>query len=110
MSQPFGQDDGFFQGGYDHQQGGYDMSYTQSGNDFGQFDYGAQAGYDQSFQPQQQTYTGNILTPDQSAYAQPTGSADEEDYDNEPPLLEELGKQGLRISRDSSSNDWTPNE
>lgn len=106
MSGSFAQDDGFFQGSYgndqQHQQG-YDMGYGQQQTEFGSFDYSQQ----QQQQPQQQqgysnyepsqpsfaqqsSYTGNILTPDQHAYSQPN-STDEEDYENEPPLLEELG-------------------
>ncbi|CAD5120420.1 DgyrCDS8988 [Dimorphilus gyrociliatus] len=62
---------------------------------FQQFDYNQQA----DFQSQQtfnapQPYTGNIYTPDTSTsrpYASGSNDVDEEDYENEPPLLEELG-------------------
>ena len=103
MSGGFAQDDGFFQGGYGgDQQQGYDMGYGQQQNDFGSFDYSSQqqsqGGYSNYEQPpsfgQHTPYTGNILTPDQHAYSQPS-SNDEEDYENEPPLLEELGKTNL---------------
>jgi len=103
----FGQEDGFFQGGYGgEQQQGYDMSYgQQQQSDFGNFDYsqqqqqqpgqGVYAGgqYDQAQSGfgQQTPYMGNILTPDQHAFAQSSNGTDEEDYENEPPLLEELG-------------------
>ena len=73
----------------------YDMDSGQFPADpqFGQFDYNQPSqGYGQpsSFlQPQQQTYAGNIMTPDPTAsYATEPGV---EDYENEPPLLEELG-------------------
>lgn len=107
MANNFGQDDGFFQGSYNSQGQGYDMPYSQpqaqtgaGGADFGNFDYSQNSGgaynagqYDQAqpaYVPAQSGYTGNIMTPDQSAFQQPT--SDEEDYENEPPLLEELGK------------------
>lgn len=97
MSGGFGQDDGFFQGSYDNQQQGYGMPFNQQ-QDFGSFDYSSQGGYDiqpqygqsQQFASPQPMYHGNILTPDQSAYVQKS-PVDDEDYENEPPLLEELG-------------------
>ena len=106
MSGNFAQDDGFFSGAYgDQQQTGYDMPYTQgTNNDFGSFDYSQQGqggnfqqpfdqtNTGQAYSQPQQPYMGNILTPDQSSYAQ-AQSTDEEDYENEPPLLEELGKK-----------------
>lgn len=60
---------------------------------FGQFDYsntgGAPAEPSQYYTPQAPAaapYTGSIMTPDPvTPYSSPTG---EEDYDNEPPLLE----------------------
>lgn len=105
MSSNFAQDDGFFQGAYGEQQTGYSMPYEQSANDFGTFDYSqsgagaqeAQTGYsqqqydpNQGFASSHTPYSGNILTPDQSSFTQPV-QTDEDDYENEPPLLEELG-------------------
>ncbi|XP_067940744.1 protein YIPF5-like [Watersipora subatra] len=103
----FEQNDGFYSGNYnEQQQPGYNMSYTPAAaNEFGSFDYSQSQGLPQPAQPvgnfQQQSfdsmqpnnlpsYTGNIYTPDQNAYV-PQGLTDEDDFENEPPLLEELG-------------------
>lgn len=101
MSGGFGQDDGFFQGAYDNQQQGYGMPYSdqQAGQGFGSFDYASQPAYDaqpqynqsQQFSTAQPMYHGNILTPDQTASFVQKADGDEDDYENEPPLLEELG-------------------
>ncbi|XP_052792331.1 protein YIPF5-like [Mya arenaria] len=93
----FGQDDGFYSGGYDNQNQNQDISYGQSGYaqgqdpQFGQFDYNQQGyGVDSSYGQSsgQPGYNPSILTPDQSAFAAPpTG----DNYEDEPPLMEELG-------------------
>ncbi|XP_076446020.1 protein YIPF5-like [Babylonia areolata] len=91
----FNQDDGFFQSGYyDNQQqsqgqqqyhAGYEYGSQQFGQEqqFGQFDYNQQ-GYGGS------QYTGSIMTPASPYNAQPS-SPGEENYEDEPPLMEELG-------------------
>ncbi|XP_013407325.1 protein YIPF5 isoform X2 [Lingula anatina] len=93
----FGQaDDGFFQAdysGYDQQQtSGYDMGDMPPEQQFGQFDYsgyGQQGGQYPGVSSPQGQYMGSILTPDPAAsFTAPGGP---EDYENEPPLLEELG-------------------
>ncbi|XP_074650629.1 protein YIPF5-like [Tubulanus polymorphus] len=84
-----GNQDGFYGGG---QQASYDFGADYAPNpQFGQFDYSQQTpSYDTPYNPQQQTpYTGSIMTPSQTTpYG---GSASTEDYENEPPLMEELG-------------------
>jgi hypothetical protein len=86
---------GFYTGAnydYDSQQG-YDMNAEQFPQDtqFGQFDYNPSANppaYSES--PYAQTpYVGSIMTPDPVASFAPAST--EEDYENEPPLMEELG-------------------
>lgn len=99
----FGQDDpSFFQGnygadGYDSQSQGYDMGSDQFPQDpqFQSFDYsqptGAPAGYSDNpyYTSGQPAYTGStIMTPDPVS---PYGGEITEDFDNEPPLMEELG-------------------
>jgi len=80
---------------------------------FGQFDYSSQeqqqqqhqtvgGGYDTYaasasqpyyYPPQHssQQYTGSILTPDPTAYGETGGGSGGENFDDEPPLMEELG-------------------
>ncbi|XP_064609221.1 protein YIPF5-like [Liolophura sinensis] len=92
----FGQNDGFYQGNfYEQQSAGYDMG--PGGQQFGgeqqfaQFDYSQTAqGYGDSgaYYAGQQSYMGSILTPDASQFAQGPGT---ENFDEEPPLMEELG-------------------
>lgn len=76
------------------------QNYYQKGNEqfpqapqFGNFDYDQQSDFQsqQAFN-QPQAYHGNIYDPGMNT-AKPYGSNsnDEEDYENEPPLLEELG-------------------
>lgn len=88
----FGQDDGFYSGGYGADQGqGQDISYVQGFDDqqFGQFDYSQSYGGDpQYLTPQQPPYNPTIMTPDQSAYVPKEG---EDNFEDEPPLMEELG-------------------
>ena len=71
-------------------------------HDFQQFDYGQQGGgqYDQghgggghvSYMTQDQAYTGTMFVPDMSAPASSfTGPSDTGGFEDEPPLLEELG-------------------
>lgn len=86
---------------YDQSEFGYSGGQTTQfpvDNQFGQFDY-SQPGLDQQYgsdtqfyQPPQYggpSYSGSILTPDMSAsYPQ---SAGETNFEDEPPLMEELG-------------------
>lgn len=96
----FGQDDGFYSGSgyYDNQNQNQDLSYVQGGGyghdqQFGQFDYGNQSsnyGIDSSYGGQQGSpYNPSILTPDSSQAFTATPGA--ENFDDEPPLMEELG-------------------
>ncbi|ESO90672.1 hypothetical protein LOTGIDRAFT_233682 [Lottia gigantea] len=81
------QQDDFFQSNYD--QPGYDMGGANFGQEqqFGQFDY------NQGYVPTNSSpsYAGSIFTPQAppAAYSAPPGGPD--DYENEPPLMEELG-------------------
>jgi len=79
-----------------------DWSNTGQAHDFQQFDYGQQGGgqYDQghgggghvSYMSQDQAYTGTMFVPDMSAPASSfTGPSDTGGFEDEPPLLEELG-------------------
>jgi len=98
----FGQDDGFYSGGYADSQnqntnpevaygqqayGDYGQGHEQQ---FGQFDY-TQQGYggDSNYAAPQGGLNPTILTPDtsQSFTAPPAGDG----YEDEPPLMEELG-------------------
>ncbi|XP_022328200.1 protein YIPF5-like [Crassostrea virginica] len=93
MSGEFGGNDGFYSGGYNYDQNtNYEMGGAQFGQDtqFGQFDYSQGYATEQSYSaPPSNTYTGSIMTPDMSAsYASPSSS---DGYEEEPPLLEELG-------------------
>lgn len=87
------QQQGFYQPDYSYDNQTYDLGPDQFPSDpqFGQFDYTQpNAGYAQptSYMTPQQTYTGNIMTPEPVAAYNPDGG---EDYENEPPLMEELG-------------------
>ncbi|XP_071087386.1 protein YIPF5-like [Haliotis cracherodii] len=90
MSGGFGQDDGFFQGNYYEQQStGYDMgSAPQFGQDqqFGQFDYTQQYNKGQGYPSPQAGYTGSIMTP-----ATSFNETTSDNFEDEPPLMEELG-------------------
>ncbi|KAL8589885.1 hypothetical protein ACOMHN_023972 [Nucella lapillus] len=103
----FNQDDGFFQSGhYDQQQqsqgqqqqqqyAGYDYSGQQFGQEqqFGQFEYSQQAGYGGGGGGgggAGAQYSGSIMTP-ASPYTAPPSSPGEENYEDELPLMEELG-------------------
>lgn len=89
---------GYYPGGDFHYdpRGGENFSYDFGSSDFGSepqfatFDYSGQeqTGTTQTPYPSHSTYTGSILTPDplKSAYADGRN-----DFDDEPPLLEELG-------------------
>lgn len=100
------QQQGFYASDYNYGNQGYDLGQDQFHQDgsqfpqdtqFGQFDYsqtsqgyGAPPGGGASYLSQQSAYTGNIMTPDPMAsYSAPADGAD--DYENEPPLMEELG-------------------
>ncbi|XP_070553138.1 protein YIPF5-like [Ptychodera flava] len=84
--------EGFFQTNYDfeepQQQSGYDMSGTDEyvDNQYGTYGY-AQQGYGVQPPMQQSPYMGQIMTPDANAQ-QDTYT---ESFEDEPPLLEELG-------------------
>ncbi|KAK6172596.1 hypothetical protein SNE40_016219 [Patella caerulea] len=83
----FGENDGFYSASYDQQIPGYEMGQTNFGQEqqFGQFDYNQ--GYPPSGNAQ---YSGSIFTPQAApVYTAPPGGP--EDYENEPPLMEELG-------------------
>ncbi|XP_069129311.1 protein YIPF5-like [Argopecten irradians] len=96
MSQDFGQE-GFYSGNYDTTGQGYDMnsSATQGfGQDpqFGQFDYSQGYTAEQSYSQTPNVYTGSIMTPEvPNAYSGPTGQRGGDNFDDEPPLMEELG-------------------
>ncbi|KAK7503850.1 hypothetical protein BaRGS_00004973, partial [Batillaria attramentaria] len=101
----FNQDDGFFQAGYyDNQSQGQGQQYSEySGYDyegaqqfgqepqFGQFDYSQQQG---SYVPDPGygggQYAGSIMTPSMQ-YTGPSDTQGVENYEDEPPLMEELG-------------------
>ena len=87
----------FYSGGYNYDSQGYDLSGSDFPQDpaaqqFGQFDYsqsdtssyGGSQGYMNPAPAS--TYTGSIMTPDPV-----TTAYDADDYENEPPLMEELG-------------------
>lgn len=89
----YGADD---QGFYNYDSQGYNMGDEQFPQDpqFQSFDYsqggasGGYAGESPYYGQQQSPYTGSIMTPDtMPAFTK----EDTEDYDNEPPLMEELG-------------------
>uniref|UniRef100_A0A0B7APR4 Protein YIPF n=1 Tax=Arion vulgaris TaxID=1028688 RepID=A0A0B7APR4_9EUPU len=98
----FERNEGFFQSNYyDNQSYAYDPNAeTQFGQEpqFGQFNYsqgayvgGSGYGVDPSFAtPEQSIYTGSIMTPNPMAMQEKheTGG---DSYDDEPPLMEELG-------------------
>jgi len=93
----FDQQEGFFQSSYnDNQNYSYDThAHTQFGQEaqFGQFDYSqGYAGDHQHYSPtpDQNMYTGSIMTPSNTNYAETTQSGGD-NYDDEPPLMEELG-------------------
>lgn len=97
MSNGFWMDDG------QQQQGGWNTQTNQQDMGWGQFDYSQpqqpqqQAGNDyyqqnqQYQQPQNNYYGGQMFMPNNGSGALPNAAADGEDYENEPPLLEELG-------------------
>lgn len=103
MAGSFGQTDGFFQQSYDtvpDQHSNAGSAYVPQGPGFQQFDYSYAPGsseygaYGGAYaQPAAgvaggggPVYAGNIMTPD-TMYAQPAS----DNFDDEPPLLEELG-------------------
>lgn len=97
----FNQEGDFFQSNYyDNQNYAYDVnSQAQFGQEqqFGQFDYsqgygGPNQGYDQGFMAAdpQTPFTGSIMTPSPLVYEEKNGSGGD-NYDDEPPLMEELG-------------------
>jgi len=96
------QQQGFYSADYNYGNQSYDLGQDQLQNDsqfpqdtqFGQFDYSqSQQGYGAppggAYVATPNPYSGNIMTPDPMAsYAPPEGV---DDYENEPPLMEELG-------------------
>lgn len=93
--------DGFYQTNYE-QSGGqqyYDQhaGYGQGGG----YGYGAQGDYggyaQQTFQPA--AYSGEIMQPQEPAGNAPAGGGYENSFDDEPPLLEELGINFDHISK-----------
>ncbi|XP_029030613.1 protein YIPF5 [Betta splendens] len=87
----------FYQSSYsvdDQNQGGY--GYTNTDNpynkQYGQYDYSQPMGYASPgmMQPQQ-PYTGQIFQPTQTYTPSPSQSMYSSSFDDEPPLLEELG-------------------
>uniref|UniRef100_A0A1I7TS73 Protein YIPF5 n=1 Tax=Caenorhabditis tropicalis TaxID=1561998 RepID=A0A1I7TS73_9PELO len=98
MSNGFWMDDG------QPQQGGWNTQTNQQDMGWGQFDYSQpqqqqqQTGNDyyqqnqQYQQPQNNYYGGQMFMPNNGGGGVvPNATADGEDYENEPPLLEELG-------------------
>lgn len=96
MADNFGQE-GFYNYNYEQQQQqqeqtGYDMGGNNFGQDpqFAQFDYGQQGyGDPNAYGGQRDQYVGSILTPDPSPAYDPNATG--ENYEDEPPLMEELG-------------------
>ncbi|XP_052077119.1 protein YIPF5-like [Mytilus californianus] len=94
MADNFGQDE-FYNFNYDQQQqsAGYDMGGNNFGQDpqFAQFDYGQQQGYGDpnAYGGNRDQYSGHILTPEPVQQYDPNAGG--ENYDEEPPLMEELG-------------------
>ncbi|KAL5012449.1 hypothetical protein ScPMuIL_011000 [Solemya velum] len=94
MSGSFNQEDGFLQTTYEDQQtSGYDMGGGQFGHEpqFGQFDYAQQQTYTSqqtTYTGPQQSYPGSILSPEMQQPYQPSST---ENFEDEPPLMEELG-------------------
>jgi len=95
-------------GGGGHEWSSYnqeDWSHSGQTQDFQQFDYGAGGGGNMysgdqgagavSYMPQDQAYTGSMFIPDSSATFSTGGSYNNKDtntgFEDEPPLLEELG-------------------
>ncbi|OWF37274.1 protein YIPF5-like [Mizuhopecten yessoensis] len=97
MSQDnFGQE-GFYSGNYDASNQGYDMNSAGAGQtfgqdpQFGQFDY-SQGYPDQSNSAPQNVYAGSIMTPEvPNAYTGPSSNSGGDSYEDELPLMEELG-------------------
>lgn len=92
MADDFGHE-GFYNYNYDqHQSTGYDMGGNNFGQDpqFAQFDYSQQGyGDPHAYGTPKDQYMGSILTPDpMPAYDAHTSG---ENYEDEPPLMEELG-------------------
>lgn len=93
MAEDFGQE-GFYNYDYNQQQqsSGYDMGGANFGQDpqFAQFDYGQQGyGDPNAYGGQKEHYMGSIMTPDPVPQYNQNGGG--ENYDDEPPLMEELG-------------------
>lgn len=93
MSGEFGGNDGFYSGEYNYDQNtNYEMGPGQFGQDaqFGQFDYSQGFSSEQPYTASPTNmYTGSIMTPDtNAAFVSPSSS---DSYEDEPPLLEELG-------------------
>ncbi|XP_005111531.2 protein YIPF5 [Aplysia californica] len=93
----FDQQEGFFQTNYYDNQQNY--SYDNQGQQaqfgqepqFGQFDYSqGYSGEQQYAAPEQNMYTGSIMTPSTSNFADKADSGGDS-YEDEPPLMEELG-------------------
>ncbi|XP_071847864.1 protein YIPF5-like [Apostichopus japonicus] len=84
---------GFYQYNYDDQQQGYDMGSQQADQqnpyDYSQSQgYGQPAAYDQVYAGAPSPYTGDIMTPDPINSG---GGGYSDSFEDEPPLLEELG-------------------
>ncbi|XP_060083713.1 protein YIPF5-like [Ylistrum balloti] len=96
MSQEFGQE-GFYSGNYDTANQGYDMNSASAqgfGQDpqFGQFDYSQGYAGDQTYSAPQNVYTGSIMTPEvPNTYSGPASNGGGDNFEDEPPLMEELG-------------------
>lgn len=100
MSQEnFGQE-GFYSGGYESPNTGYDMGSGGAGQNFGQdtqfgqFDYTQGHGGDPGYAASSSfnTYTGSILTPEvPNTYTGGGSKTGADGYEDEPPLMEELG-------------------
>lgn len=89
----FGSDDGFYQTEYTQNQG-YDVGagFGAQDSQFASFDYSQSQGYETSMYnpPQGGAYTGSIMTPD-PIRPHYQASSDYNSFEDEPPLLEELG-------------------
>ncbi|KAM6970749.1 protein YIPF5 [Aplochiton taeniatus] len=87
----------FYQSSYSvddqNQQAGYDYTNTQDPykQPYGQYDYSQQVSYGAPGMVPQQPYTGQIFQPTPTFTPSPTQSMYSSSFDDEPPLLEELG-------------------
>ena len=90
MMAGFGQDGEFYSGAYGEQQYNMDaQAISGFGQEpqFGQFDYTQTTTTTTTYMSNQNPYMGSIMTPEPALYS----STPSDNFDDEPPLMEELG-------------------